>query len=75
VPKKKSAANQKPTQAAAVVPRLLDVRGAAQYLSSTVWNIRTLTWEGKLKPVPVGGARLLFDRADLDSFIELVKVQ
>jgi len=49
------------------------VRCAAAYLSTTIWNIRTLTWQGLLKPVPVGGARLLFDRIDLDSFVERQK--
>jgi hypothetical protein len=64
-----------PTQAAPVEPRLLDVRGAAVYLSTTIWNIRNLTWAGKLKPVPVGGARQLFDKADLDAFVEKAKAR
>lgn len=53
-------------------PRLLNVAEAAHYLGTTVWQVRTLTWEKKL-PVIRLGKRLLFDRADLDRFVESLK--
>lgn len=61
------------TRTQPIVPRLLNVKQAASYLGTTVWNIRTLTWEKKIKSVQLGGARLLFDRADLDGFVERQK--
>lgn len=66
---------QKKSSAAAPVirPRLLNVNAAASYLATTIWNIRSLTWSGRLKPVKLGGARLLFDIHDLDAFVEQVK--
>jgi excisionase family DNA binding protein len=53
-------------------PRLLDVRGAAQYLSTTVWCVRSLVW-GKRLPVIRLGKKLLFDRQDLDKFVDSLK--
>ena len=55
-------------------PRLLTVKGAAAYLSTTVWAIRNLAWGQKVPYVRLG-ARILFDKADLDRFIESQKVQ
>lgn len=53
-------------------PRLLDVKGAAAYLSTTVWQIRTLVWAKKL-PVIRLGKKLLFDRVELNRFVESLK--
>jgi excisionase family DNA binding protein len=49
--------------------RLLTIAGAAQYLSTTIWQIRTLGWERRIPIIKLGN-RYLFDRADLDRFIE-----
>ena len=49
--------------------RLLSVKAAAAYLSATVWFVRRLAWE-KQVPFLHFGNRLLFDRADLDRFVE-----
>jgi len=55
-------------------PRLLNVRLAASYLGIAVWCLRTLVWEKQIPPVKIGKARrLLFDRADLDAFIDAQK--
>ncbi len=55
-------------------PRLLRVNDAARYLSIAVWCLRSLVWEGQLSPVKLGRSRrLLFDRADLDAFIDRQK--
>ena len=55
-------------------PRLLDIRAASQYLSTTVWQMRTLVWERKLPHLRVG-RRILFDRVDLDQYVDANKVQ
>jgi excisionase family DNA binding protein len=53
-------------------PRMLNVTAAAEYTGATVWFIRTLAWEKKVPSVILGN-RLLFDRADLDAFIDRAK--
>jgi excisionase family DNA binding protein len=53
-------------------PRMLNVRDTAAYLGCSVWCVRTLYWERKLKAITLG-SRLLFDRADLDTFVEREK--
>ncbi len=58
--------------------RLLDVKGAALYLSVSAWTVRDFVAEGELQPVELPSRRrpgerlrrLLFDRADLDALIE-----
>ena len=54
--------------------RLLTIAAAAQYLSTTVWQIRTLGWERRIPIIKLGN-RYLFDRADLDRFIENQKTR
>lgn len=58
-------------------PRLLDLSGAASYLSVSEWTVRDLEAAGVLPRVripllPNGGElrKVLFDRADLDRAIE-----
>ena len=41
-------------------------------LGCTIWCLRSLAWEGKLKPLTLG-KRLLFPRELLDAFIEQQK--
>jgi hypothetical protein len=61
---------------APVVPRLLDLHGAAAYLSLSEWTVRDLEGAGILSrvrvPLPNHGEvrKLLFDRVDLDRHIE-----
>lgn len=60
------------------LPRLLDVEGAAAYLSVSTWTIRDLESAGELRRVrlPLTGRdvrRLLFDRADLDRLVDRAK--
>jgi excisionase family DNA binding protein len=52
--------------------KLLDVKAAATYLSCHVWLVRTLAWEGRV-PFLRLGHKILFDRADLDTFIAAQK--
>lgn len=60
-------------------PRLLDVRGLAEYLSVPPATVYDLTARGVLRPVriplPDGGEmrKLLFDRSDLDRLVEAWK--
>jgi hypothetical protein len=60
-------------------PRLLDVVSTAAYLGGlSTWTIRAFVADGHLRPVRLpsvrdkngNGRRLLFDRRDLDDFIE-----
>ena len=62
-----------------MTPRLLDIRAAAEYLGGvSTWTIRAYVADGYLRRVNlpsvnqrgVNSRRLLFDRADLDTFIE-----
>lgn len=55
--------------APAIVPRLLTVPQAAQYLGVGPWAIRTLHWEGTVRGIRIG-RRLLFDKAALDSYVD-----
>ena len=50
-------------------PRLFTVKGAANYLSATVWFVRNLAWT-KAVPYITLGQRMLFDKKDLDEYIE-----
>jgi hypothetical protein len=58
------------------LPRLLGIEAAGRYLSISPWTVRDLVAGGQLKPVrltlPSGKAvrRLLFDRVQLDLFVE-----
>ena len=56
-----------------VAPRLLDLKTAAAYLSSTVWFLRTLVWNRSI-PFLKFGNKYVFDRADLDRFVERQKI-
>lgn len=55
-----------------ILPRLLDLKGTAQYLSVSEWSVRDLEAAGVLPrvriPLPRGGQlrKVLFDRQDLD---------
>ena len=72
--RKKSRSISTPVSIPQLEPRLLAIGAAASYLSTTIWNIRSLTWEGKLTPVKLGKSRrLLFDKSDLDAFIDAQK--
>lgn len=51
---------------------MLTVKAAAVYLGATVWFVRSLAWGGKV-PYLKFGKRLVFDKADLDKFIEKSK--
>jgi len=51
---------------------LLTICATASYLSSTVWFVRRLAWERRV-PFLHFGNRVLFDKADLDKYIESQK--
>jgi excisionase family DNA binding protein len=51
---------------------MLNVRDAAAYLGATIWFVRTLAWEERVRAVKFGN-RLLFPREELDAFIERAK--
>ena len=62
-----------------ITPRLLDLAGAASYLSVSPWTVRDLEATGILPRVRVPRAnngelrKILFDRNDLDRLIEVWK--
>ena len=62
-----------PQPSVSLQPRCLGVVAAAHYLGATVWAMRVLAWEKKVPHVRIG-SRILFDRADLDRYIESQKV-
>ena len=51
---------------------MLTVKQAAAYLGATVWFVRNLAWN-KAIPYLTFGHRMVFDRVDLDHFIEKQK--
>jgi excisionase family DNA binding protein len=51
---------------------MLSVKDAAAYLGSSVWFVRNLVWDRKLPRLRFG-IRLVFDRIDLDAYIEARK--
>jgi excisionase family DNA binding protein len=53
--------------------RMLPLRAAATYLGATVWFMRTLVWRREI-PHLVFGKRIVFDRADLDRYVDSQKV-
>jgi len=59
--------------APAVQPRMLTVKEAAAYLGSTIWFVRELVWGRKVRSLKFG-KRIVFDRADLDAFVEQQKL-
>jgi excisionase family DNA binding protein len=61
--------NITPIPPPAIVPRLLTVPQAAQYLGVGPWAIRTLHWEGTVRGIKIG-RRLLFDKAALDAYVD-----
>lgn len=54
----------------AIMPRLLNFKQAAEYLSCAVWQLRQLEWAGELPSVRGLGKRILFDIKDLDRLVE-----
>ena len=50
-------------------PRLLNVKSAAAYMGATVWFVRSLAWS-RAVPFVVFGKRILFDKQDLDKYVE-----
>jgi excisionase family DNA binding protein len=53
-------------------PRLLDLKGSAAYLSSTVTCIRRLVWDKRIAHIRLG-KKIMIDRADLDAFVDQQK--
>jgi excisionase family DNA binding protein len=70
--KRRNKVGKKPAMPA-VESRLLDVKAAAAYLSATIWFVRTLMWEKRV-PFLRCGHKILFDRRDLDAFIDGNKI-
>jgi excisionase family DNA binding protein len=67
---------KKPNQAVAttgdISPRLLSIKSAAAYLSCTIWAVRTLAWNRDVPSLKIGN-KILFDKKDLDAFVDRSK--
>jgi len=70
MPRKKSVATASPTLTAP--PLLVNIRAAAQMLSSTVWSVRELLWAKKIPHVKIG-RRFLIAPADLEAYVARLK--
>lgn len=60
------------TLAQHTTPRLLRIEDAAEYLSASVWFVRSLIWNDKI-PFLHLGQRFVIDKADLDRFVDATK--
>jgi excisionase family DNA binding protein len=60
------------TNSSAFQPRCLNISEAAAYLAATTWYMRSLIWERKI-PFAKRGNRYVFDRNDLDNFVDAQK--
>ncbi len=58
---------------AGVQPRLIGIKDAAKYLGCTIWAARSLAWNKAVPHVRIG-SRVLFDRTDLDRYIDAQKM-
>ena len=57
-------------------PRLLPLKGAADYLGLTVWAMRERIWSGDIPVIRFPGGRKMFiDTKDLEDFIERNKTR
>lgn len=52
--------------------RLLSYAHAAEYLGISLRGMKELAADGKIRKVQIG-ARVLFDRSDLDAYVERAK--
>jgi excisionase family DNA binding protein len=56
-----------------VEPRLYDLDAAAEYLCTTVWFLRQQIWNRRI-PFLKLGKKYVFDKTDLDVFVDGQKV-
>jgi excisionase family DNA binding protein len=55
--------------ATAVQPRMFTIKTAAEYLSATVWAVRSLIWNRELPAITIG-KRIVISREALDAYID-----
>jgi excisionase family DNA binding protein len=73
MPKKKPQSSSVLTiPSSSVEPLLLDIRGAARVLSSSVWAVRSLLWSKEIPHIKIG-RKFLIDPTDIRAFIERQK--
>lgn len=61
-----------PSKVEGMAPRMLNAATAAKYLGIGSFALRNLHWNGELRGLFIG-RRLLWDKADLDSYVEKLK--
>ena len=57
-----------------VEARVLTVKQTAQYIGMSVWFVRELVY-GRKVPYVLLGTKIMFDRSDLDDYLESKKVE
>jgi excisionase family DNA binding protein len=57
-----------------IEPRLLSIKDAALYLGATIWAVRSLAWNRAVPYLKIGN-RILFDKKDLDTYIDDQKTE
>jgi excisionase family DNA binding protein len=62
-----------PVSTAIPESRYLTLKEAAAYCHVTLWQVRTWQWERRV-PYASLGNRIVFDKSDLDKYIESQKV-
>ncbi len=67
MPSRKKASRSTPVSV--ITPRLLTIQQSASYLGTTVWAIRSLVWNRQVPSIRIG-KRILFDKIDLDAYVE-----
>lgn len=72
MPQKKRTIGPSAPDPSAAPARCLNVNQAAAYIGATVWFIRNLAWSNAVPHMRLG-SRILFDKSDLDAYIDRVK--
>jgi excisionase family DNA binding protein len=65
--------SQKTAPAPTVEPRGMNIRAAAAYIGANVWFMRNLIWNRQIAFLKLGN-RYVFDKKDLDRYVENNKV-
>lgn len=66
--------SKKTPPAPIVEPRALNIEAAAAYIGANVWFLRNLIWDREIPFLKLGN-RYVFDKKDLDRYIEDNKVE
>jgi excisionase family DNA binding protein len=74
VPTRTPCVLEKTPTAPVVEPRAMNIQAAATYIGANVWFLRNLIWNRKIPFLKLGN-RYVFDKKDLDRYVENNKVE